>query len=372
MEGVDRPSDLLSFHIDEALSSRELYLGRETASKLSVSFFLLLVSSAAIATLGLLANSAAVIIGAMIVAPLMDPILSLAFGIATSNQKITMRSLITISIGCLLVIATSFTIANIIDIAQVKSEVTNRITPNLIDLGVAIVAAIAGSFSLTRVRISNSIAGVAIAVALVPPLCVTGIGLSFGSSFIAQIGRNNLPGLTNQLAQGSFLLFMANLIGIAISSLIIFLILGYGSLLKCWKGFLICLSLIGIICIPLSSALNEFKLKHELESRFTDFKNGRIERLADSSSKGSPWKRVKMLYNNVIVSGKTARVEVVLQAPQSLLKESDLIKANSSFINEMSKLGLKDVETDIRVIPTQLFKFNSQNQSTRSISQSSA
>ncbi|MFL0769480.1 MAG: DUF389 domain-containing protein [Prochlorococcus sp.] len=359
MEGIGRPSDLISFHIDEALSTRELYKGRETASKLSVAYLVLLISAAAIATLGLLANSSAVIIGAMIVAPLMDPILSMAFGIAISNRTMTTRSLLTILIGCLLVIGTSWTIASIIDIAQVKSEVWNRITPNLIDLGVAIAAAIAGSFSLTRARISNSIAGVAIAVALVPPLCVTGIGLSFGSSFIAQIGRNNLPGLTNQIAQGSFLLFLANLVGIAISSIIIFLILGYGSLLKCWRGLMICLALVGIICIPLSSSLNEFKLKYELESRFAEFKEGRIERVTASSSQGSTWKRVKMLYNNVIISDKTARVEVILQAPESLLQESELMRVNSGFIEEMRKLGLKDIQTDIRVIPTQMFKFHS-------------
>lgn len=122
---------------------------------------------------------------------------------------------------------------------------------------------------------------------------------------------------------------------------------------------MICLALVGIICIPLSSSLNEFKLKYELESRFAEFKEGRIERVTASSSQGSTWKRVKMLYNNVIISDKTARVEVILQAPESLLQESELMRVNSGFIEEMRKLGLKDIQTDIRVIPTQMFKFHS-------------
>lgn len=359
MERFDKRSELLSFHIDEVLTSKQLYVGRDAGSRLSTAYFVLLISASAIATLGLLMNSAAVIIGAMIVAPLMEPILSLAFGIAISDRLLSLRSLVTILTGCLLVILTSFVLANALDIAQVKNEVTNRITPNLIDLGIAIAAAIAGSFSLTRARISNSIAGVAIAVALVPPLCVTGIGLSFGSSFIAQIGRNNLSGLTNQLAQGSFLLFLANLIGITISALIVFLVLGHGSLARCWKGLLICLALVGLICIPLSSALNEFILTHELEARFAQFKAGRIETFIENSSDQSPWSRVKMLYNNVIISGDSVKVEVILQAPQSLLKESEINKVNNKFIENMQKIGLKDVQTDIRVIPTEIFKFKS-------------
>ena len=63
-------------------------------------------------------------------------------------------------------------------ISHVQSEITSRTSPNLIDLFIAIAAAVAGSFSMTRKQLSNSIAGVAIAVALVPPLCVSGIGLT--------------------------------------------------------------------------------------------------------------------------------------------------------------------------------------------------
>ena len=118
-------------------------------------------------------------------------------------------------------------------VSYVQSEITGRTSPNLIDLGIAIAAAVAGSFSMTRKQLSNSIAGVAIAVALVPPLCVSGIGLTLGSEMVAVFGRGTVAGLTNQIAEGSFLLFLANLIGITVTSLVVFLVQRYGSLVPC-------------------------------------------------------------------------------------------------------------------------------------------
>ena len=106
----------------------------------------------------------------MIVAPLMDPILSLAFGLAVSDGKLIRRSAVTVGFG-------------------VQSEIAGRTSPNLIDLGIAIAAAVAGSFSMRRKHLSNSIAGVAIAVALVPPLCVSGIGITLGSEMVACLGE---------------------------------------------------------------------------------------------------------------------------------------------------------------------------------------
>ena len=92
---------------------------------------------------------------------------------------------------------------------------------------------------MTRKQLSNSIAGVAIAVALVPPLCVSGIGLTLGSEMVAVFGRGTVAGLTNQIAEGSFLLFLANLIGITVTSLVVFLLQLYGSFRSCWRNLLV-------------------------------------------------------------------------------------------------------------------------------------
>ena len=191
-------------NLETQVPRNDLYKSRIASSRPTLGFFLLLICSAVIATLGLISNSTAVVIGAMIVAPLMDPILSLAFGLAISDNRLVKRSAITVIIGVLTVIGTSTLFGWILDASEVNREIHSRTAPNLIDLGIAVAAAIAGSFTLTRDRLSNSIAGVAIAVALVPPLCVCGIGLSMGSEVIAVFGRGSVAGLSNQISEGSF------------------------------------------------------------------------------------------------------------------------------------------------------------------------
>ena len=191
-------------HLESRVPRTELYEARIASSKPSLGFFILLISSAVIASLGLISNSTAVVIGAMIVAPLMDPILSLAFGLAVSDGKLIRRSAVTIGFGVLAVIGTAALISLGLGISHVQSEITGRTSPNLIDLGIAIAAAVAGSFSMTRKQLSNSIAGVAIAVALVPPLCVSGIGLTLGSEMLAVFGRGKVTGFTNQIVGDHF------------------------------------------------------------------------------------------------------------------------------------------------------------------------
>ena len=88
-------------------------------------------------------------------------------------------------------------------------------------MGIAIAAGAAGSFSLTRKSIATSIAGVAIAVALVPPLCVVGIGLGIGEVLITEIGQAIFTDIS--VAEGAFLLFLANLAGITFTACVVFL-----------------------------------------------------------------------------------------------------------------------------------------------------
>lgn len=85
--------------------------------------------------MGLLANSTAVIIGAMIVAPLMNPILSMAFAIVTANWKLYKRSMVTVFLGVVAAILVSYWISFLLPISVVGSEVVARTSPNLIDLG---------------------------------------------------------------------------------------------------------------------------------------------------------------------------------------------------------------------------------------------
>ena len=346
-------------NLESRIPRKELYQARIASSKPSLGFFVLLLCAAVIATLGLIANSTAVVIGAMIVAPLMDPILSLAFALSISNNKLAKRSLLTVVIGVLAVVATSALLASLLDVSEVNREMTSRTAPNLIDLGVAVAAAVAGSFSMTRERLSNSLAGVAIAVALVPPLCVCGIGLSMGNEVVAVFGRGTVAGITNQISEGSFLLFLANLIGITVASLFVFLVQRYGSVLQCWRNLVLWLGLLGLLCIPLSSALHDFSIKQDIESKFDAFKAGQVRQLKLTSENPYLWQRVRLLFSNVRVNNNTATVDLVFSAPKGVLTEDIANNLSADFVKRgKEEFGLGDIKITISVIPNQINKFS--------------
>ena len=346
-------------NLESRIPRKELYQARIASSKPSLGFFVLLLCAAVIATLGLIANSTAVVIGAMIVAPLMDPILSLAFALSISNNKLAKRSLLTVVIGVITVVATSALLASLLDVSEVNREMTSRTAPNLIDLGVAVAAAVAGSFSMTRERLSNSLAGVAIAVALVPPLCVCGIGLSMGNEVVAVFGRGTVAGITNQISEGSFLLFLANLIGITVASLFVFLVQRYGSVLQCWRNLVLWLGLLGLLCIPLSSALHDFSIKQDIESKFDAFKAGQVRQLKLTRENPYLWQRVRLLFSNVRVNNNKATVDLVFSAPKGVLTEDIANNLSADFVKRgKEEFGLGDIKITISVIPNQINKFS--------------
>ena len=356
---LDNLSGEWQINLENRIPRKELYQARIESSKPSLGFFVLLLCAAVIATLGLISNSTAVVIGAMIVAPLMDPILSLAFALSISNNKLAKRSLMTVVIGVIAVIATAALLSLLLDVSEVNREMTSRTSPNLIDLGVAVAAAVAGSFSMTRERLSNSLAGVAIAVALVPPLCVCGIGLSMGNEVVAVFGRGTVAGLTNQISEGSFLLFVVNLIGITVASLFIFLVQRYGSVVQCWRNLLVWLALLGLLCIPLSSALHDFSVKQEIVSRFDAFKAGQVNQLRITSKNPYLWQRVRLLFSNVRVINNKASVDLVLSAPKGVLNEGLANELSETIVrSSKEEFNLDDTKVTISVIPNQINKFS--------------
>ena len=342
-------------HLPNSVPRTELYEARIASSKPSLGFFILLISSAVIATLGLISNSTAVVIGAMIVAPLMDPILSLAFGLAVSDGRLIRRSAVTVGFGVLAVVGTASLISWGLGVSYVQSEITGRTSPNLIDLGIAIAAAVAGSFSMTRKQLSNSIAGVAIAVALVPPVCVSGIGLTLGSEMVAVFGRGTVAGLTNQIAEGSFLLFLANLIGITVTSLVVFLVQRYGSFRTCWRNLVVWL---GLLSMPLSSALHDFSVRQQMDAVFAHFKAGRLKRVAIAQGNPRLWSRVRLTYSNVSVVDNKATLDLVLNAPEDFLNQSVMNSLNQQMFSRAKEFGVDDLDMNISVIPNRLYKFD--------------
>ena len=120
---LDNLSGEWQINLENRIPRKELYQARIASSKPSLGFFVLLLCAAVIATLGLISNSTAVVIGAMIVAPLMDPILSLAFALSISNNKLAKRSLLTVLIGVITVIATAALLATVLDVSEVNPEI---------------------------------------------------------------------------------------------------------------------------------------------------------------------------------------------------------------------------------------------------------
>ena len=350
-------SRLWKQRLDSCVTQDELHQARSLAAVPSFSFFFLLITSAVIATLGLISNSAAVVIGAMIVAPLMDPILSLAFGIAMGETKLIAKALFTIVIGVALVVLTAVLIANGLGTNFVQSEIYGRTTPNLIDLGIALAAAIAAAYCSVRTRLSSSIAGVAIAVALVPPLCVTGIGLTLGESAVAMFGRGAVAGLSNRITEGSFLLFLVNLIGIAFAAVIVFLLHGYGSMRRSGRSLLVTLALIGLVSLPLSDSLNDFRLARVLSSEFEFLKQEKVSSIKSDPQEAMLWTNVQIVYSNLEVKGRSAVFDLVLNVPQSLNKQALLEPLYDSLRDRAEALGLNQLDLNINVVPSSIFRY---------------
>ena len=335
-------------HLEQPVPIAELAKSREAASIPSFGFFFLLISATVIATLGLYANSAAVIIGAMIVAPLMNPILSMSFGIVTANWKLYKRSIATVFLGTFVAILTAYLISKLLPVEVVRSEIMARTAPNLIDLGIAIAAGAAGSFSLTRKSIANSIAGVAIAVALVPPLCVVGIGLGIGEELITEIGQTTFTDIS--VAEGAFLLFLANLAGITFTACVVFLSQAYGSLNKAFQSLLIWLLIIAILIVPLNNSLREFFLANQVSKEINKI---RIENPEIA-------KRTQTRYVHVKLEGTTAYIKILTLAPTGLLTDDYLKDREQQIFDSISSTqNIKAMDLDLRIIPVDIRHYQS-------------
>ncbi len=180
-------------------------------SQPGVRFYTMVAASTLIAAIGLTANSTAVIIGAMLVAPLMTPIFGISLALVRGNPVLLGRALQAEILGVLLAVSIS-ALFGILPLAiEITPEMLARTKPNLLDLLVAVLAGFAGAYALVDERISPALPGVAIATAIVPPLANTGLCLALGAY---------------QGATGSFLLFVANFLSILIVSSIIFILAG--------------------------------------------------------------------------------------------------------------------------------------------------
>ncbi|HAJ37577.1 MAG TPA: DUF389 domain-containing protein [Chloroflexi bacterium] len=202
----------------EAFEHKMFIEGPQSARRLT-NFFVLLLLAATIATYGLIADSTASVIGAMIVAPLMGPIMATAAAVVMGSAQRALRSLALVVVGVVCVIALSLALTWVVpDVAisfTENGQLSSRIAPGLLSLLTALASGAAGAFITAREEIADSMGGVAIAISLVPPLCVVGIALRVG-----EFGP----------ASGAMMLFITNFLAILLAGGLTFLLGGLGRL----------------------------------------------------------------------------------------------------------------------------------------------
>ncbi len=238
-------------------------------STLDASYLTLIVGSCAIATFGLLSNSTAVIIGAMIIAPLMLPIRGLAFGALEGNVILFRKGIIAVVVGTFLAVVMAYSLGMLVPIPSYGSEVLARSEPTLLDLGIAVAAGGISGYAKVEPKISGSVAGTAISVALMPPICVIGLGLAQGNW---------------SLSIGATLLYLTNLLGITLSCMLTFLVAGYTSFSRARRPLIWTLALTAVLLIPLGVSFArlvrqgqlEMSLRRALLSRTVTFQRLRL------------------------------------------------------------------------------------------------
>ncbi len=238
-------------------------------STLDASYLTLIVGSCAIATFGLLSNSSAVIIGAMIIAPLMLPIRGLAFGALEGNVILFRKGIIAVVLGTFIAVVMACSLGMLVPIPSYGSEVLARSEPTLLDLGIAVAAGGISGYAKVEPKISGSVAGTAIAVALMPPICVIGLGLAQGNW---------------SLSIGATLLYLTNLLGITLSCMLTFLVAGYTSFSRARRPIIWTLALTAVLLIPLGVSFArlvrqgqlEMSLRRALLSRTVTFQRLRL------------------------------------------------------------------------------------------------
>lgn len=228
---------------DDALDRSLILASVARDARLDKKFLLLIILAAMIATLGLLQSSTAVVIGAMLVSPLMGPIMGLGFGLATIESNLIKRSLVTLAAGMAVAVLVAMLIIWLSPIKDVTPELRARTQPTLLDLGVAVVGGIAGVYAIMR-KLSGVMVGVAIATALVPPLSTVAFGLVTGRM---------------DFALGAALLFLTNTLAIAFAATIVARLNHFGPSLTRQHTAMQVVGIVvtlGILSIPLALTLN--------------------------------------------------------------------------------------------------------------------
>ncbi|WP_062299280.1 DUF389 domain-containing protein [Demequina maris] len=320
---------------DEARSEQVEALYFENPGRLNKlgTWWVMLALSVAIATFAVLADSTAVVIGAMLVAPLMTPIVGLAGALVNGWARRAFHSAGLVGGGVAAAIAISYGLASWSPVAitfSTNSQIVSRVTPSTVDMLIALAAGAAGAYATVNKRVASGIAGVAIAVALVPPLAVVGVSLS-GERWAD--------------AAGALLLFLTNFVAIVLAACVVFIATGFAQprvLRRNPRQLLLTLSpfviLAAIVLLPLmltaEGQLNTTSLDRGAEKAVEEW-------LGDDSD---------FAIRDVSVSGGT--VSVTVEGPGDTPAPEDLQQRLLDAFNSPVAVELVVVPVEVTRLPT--------------------
>ncbi|NJL63210.1 MAG: DUF389 domain-containing protein [Methylacidiphilales bacterium] len=292
--------------------------GIRDGASLSGSYLLMNTLATTIASYGLFANSPAVVIGAMIVAMLLSPILGVALALVDSDIALLKKSLLTLISGILGVMLTALAIGYIHRDIPLTNEILARTAPNLFDLMIALAGGAAGAFATVSPRLSSAGVGVAIATALVPPLSSSSILLVRGEY---------------RLAFGAFLLAFVNIVAIQLASSVVMWLMGFRSisqtkrltLIRFLQVNVVSLVLLGLMTITLVTNLQRTFTQQSYRTKVRQILTQDINAISDSYIADIRFERVqnKSIVRAVVrglsapSAKQVAAIEAKLPAPSA-------------------------------------------------------
>lgn len=282
----------------------EVQLQLREASEPDFDYFVLVLLSCIIATFGLLIDSAATIIGAMLVAPLMSPILGLGLASIRGDTVLLRNAASALIRGAVLAVLLSALVTwfntqlPFISLEELPQEVFARTRPSPIDLGVALAGGLAATFALVQPNLSAALPGVAIATALMPPLCTIGIGIALGDW---------------EVASGATLLFITNAVTIAASAIALFFALGFSPRRKPGEGLLprslvISAVLTALLLAPLGYQSYQFVQQAQRTARINEVVRLELAKLED----------VELVNTKSNQVGDTLEIEITVRTIRNL------------------------------------------------------
>lgn len=322
----------LSALSDLNYSYEEVYTSLRETSKPQVDFYVLIFLSTVIATFGLLMGNTAVIIGAMLVSPLMEPILGIAFSSLTRNGPFVWLSVLTVISGILFAVLLSYVLTLPFISLGLSVEILSRIKPSLLDMFIALATGFIAGYAKVRKSIGGAIYGVAISISLIPPLCVIGIGIAHGRL---------------DIFAGSALLFLTNLVSIIFSGILAFLFLEIDYFRKSLKSLLFPGLSVLILAAPLTFGLYALQQQKRLETELEDILR----------AKTYTFRRIDIISIHSDVFHEPATMEVVVRG-----KEGDITEKQVALVETLlrKKVGIP-VELTVDLSPIVQLKSQASN-----------